>query len=218
VDQRPSSGERAARSAARTTSRSGTPALIAARLQSSYSGEKSARPSACDAALLAVEQQAVALTGAHADRGRLREEHARERQAIRGLRQHPHPEARAVLLHLQVMDGDVEGARLEEPLHQVVEVLGDEVVQVRLQSDDAVRGDAPAAPEDRPQHVGHRPGTVVSRAVADRLDRHGGQSAELVDHAAQDRRSGGRDRLPLHVGRDGGDAAQQLEGRRRRQR
>jgi hypothetical protein len=60
--------------------------------------------------------------------------------------------------------------------------------------------------------------SVVARAVPYRLDRHGGQCAKLVDHAAQDRRAGGCDGLPLHVRRHGGDAAQQLEGRGRRKR
>ncbi len=80
-----------------------------------------------------------------------------------------------------MLERNVEGARLEEPLHQIVEVLGHEVVEVRLDHRDAVAREPVPAPQDRAQHVRQRPGPIVARAVADPLDRHRGQHAELVD-------------------------------------
>ena len=51
---------------------------------------------------------------------------------------------------------DVERSGLEQALHQVVEVLGDEIVEVRLERDDAIRRRPAGAPEHRAQHVGQR--------------------------------------------------------------
>ena len=49
-----------------------------------------------------------------------------------------------------MLDRDVERAGFEEPLHQVVEVLGDQIVEVGLERDDAVgRGAVRCAPAPR---------------------------------------------------------------------
>ncbi len=71
-----------------------------------------------------------------------------------GTRQHANREARPVLLHLQMHQRHVERAGFEEALHQVLEMLGVEVVEVRLQHDDAIAAETGAAPEHGAQHVG----------------------------------------------------------------
>jgi hypothetical protein len=164
-------------------------------LQSSYSAETSTRPSGSQIGL--------------------GEEDARQEQPLRRPAEHAHQIARPVLLHLEVLQRDIQGAGLDETFHQVVEVLGHQVVEVRLEEADAVRSRSSAAAEHGPQHVGHRARTLVARAVSHRLHRHGRQRAVALHQRVQDRRPRRRHRLPVDVGGHRGDAAQQLEGGRR---
>ena len=52
--------------------------------------------------------------------------------AVPGAAEDAHEEAWPVLLHLDVLDGDVECTSVEEALHQVVEMFGHQIVEVGL--------------------------------------------------------------------------------------
>ena len=79
-----------------------------------------------------LEDEAVDLVDADAEGRGLGEEPLDHGQALRGTGDGPDQEARPVLLHLDVLEGHVEGAGLEQPLHQVVEVFRGEVVEMAL--------------------------------------------------------------------------------------
>ena len=65
----------------------------------------------------------------------------------------------------QVLQGDVDRAGFEQALHQEVEVLGDEIVEVRLESDDAIGARTGRQAERGANDVGHRALAVAPGAA-----------------------------------------------------